>query len=88
MCVFVRRPVDGVCLNNTDKLYRVCRWLQAILRKIGPSYVHRLIAELEACVMPLPLCSFQHSCTCITACGFVFMTAVHVFTRLVILHID
>jgi hypothetical protein len=45
------------------------------------------IAELEAGVMPLPLCPFQHSCTCITACGFVFLAAVHVFARLAILHI-
>jgi hypothetical protein len=88
VCVRVRRPVDRVCINNTDKPYRDCRWLQALLRKIGPSCVRHLIAELEAGVMPLPLYSFNYPCTHITACGFVFMTAVLVSKRLAILEIE
>lgn len=77
-----------MCLNNTDEPYRDCSWLQAMLQKIVPSCVRRLFAKLEAAVMPLLLYSFNHPCTYISACGFVFMTAVHVSTRMAILDID
>jgi hypothetical protein len=52
VCIFL-------CIQSVFKFHRqtsrACRWVQGTLRKISPSCQRRLIAEIQADEIPLPL---------------------------------
>jgi hypothetical protein len=67
--------------------FRVRRWVQGTLRKISPNCLRRLIAEIQADEIPLPLYGFATtSAHAVAACSCVFRTVWFHVTGLAALH--